>query len=252
MSTKYGIAMMPFVLIVAVIQCVPTISSAYPGLSRVLSLGSCGALLLIWACALGWCPMARRGKAVGSWWRALWAHLSMHAKRQEISPTVPVARLSPLCEQVVQLRLTLRAAHLLRQDIPLHGEFEALMGSLTQCGFPDLERVCLEEREFAFFLRWARALEARVQQAQTRFQYQEVQTRLAVCETQRLHRSIGETYPAALSDSGYLRLQGAVKLLEKIWQDEGFAEELVLVHHCAKKLQRDMEALIVELQRNPA
>lgn len=97
----------------------------------------------------------------------------------------------------------------------LSAEFLSLVWFLNHRGFPHLESVRLQKRDFEFAQQWADDLEARLQEAQRAYAYQQQTMEWLLGETCKAFEQISIKYPQAPDDAGYQRIHGALKLLKK-------------------------------------
>ena len=266
----------PFILIVAASQFVIlAVSASYPILATLLTFLSIGCslyILLFWAL-----PLVLRkiwGKAVQIRWNKLLPqrHTPKREKKALKDPIVPVAQLKHLRSNVQRLGLALhgmtpemekaRRTHfqLLGKALPsltlppqnavLYAEFESLIKILNHFGFPFLESVRLQQKDFGFLQKWECDLQSRFLQLQKHFQDQQQANRSALSTTIQAHQSIGVLYPAALNNADYQRIQGALMLLEKMVQDSRCPKEPVL--GSIEAIQRDMNRLSKQLKQAAA
>lgn len=241
------------------------ISSSHPFLSACLTLLEFVgwiSVLLIW--------MAVLIKGIPSWttkaWAKVWAVLRTHwhAKKAKKDDTfVRVEELKSLRNNIQRLGLALHGMtpemeHVRRmyfqslgqavpalplppQNAVLHAEFESLVRFLNHFGFPHVECVRLQQRDFAFVQQWGSNLEARLLQQRQRSQEQQAKLRAALATVVQQHKALGETSVLTQGYSGYQRIQGALRLLEHIVNDQHCPQELA--QDLVQKLQSDMDAL---------
>jgi len=246
-----------------------TISTSHPFLSACLTLLEFigwTSVLLIWVAALI--------KGIPSWmtivWTKVWAVLRAHwhAKKAKKEDTfVPVEELKSLRNDIQRLGLALHGMtpeteHVRRmyfqslgqaapalplppQNAVLHAEFESLVRFLNHFGFPHVECVRLPQRDFAFVQQWGCNLEARLLQQQQRSQEQQAKLRATLAMVVQQHKALGETSALTQGYSGYQRIQGALRLLEHIVNDQRCPQELA--QDLVQKLQSDMDALEKQL-----
>jgi len=225
-------------------------------------------IFLIWVIALikgiqKWCPVI---------WTWVWTYACTHVpmkKAKKNDPIVPVEQLNHLRNNVQRLGLALhdltpemenaRRTHfqmlsdavpslvLPPQNATLYAEFTSLTRFLNHFGFPHLESVRLQQKDFEFARKWGHDLETRLLQAQKQIQNQQQATLSALSTATQVHQSIGTVYPEALNDAGYQRIQGALKLLRKMAQNSHCPSELVAGYIPA--LQHDMDTLLTQLKQ---
>ena len=240
------------------------ISASHPMLSVVFAiLESVGwtCILLIWGIALikgiqKWCPVI--WTKVGTY-----ARTQACAKKAKTATVVPIEQLKQVRNDVQRLGLALygttpelentRRTHLqmLGDDVPalvlpsqhavLHAEFQGLVKMLNHFGFPHLESVRLQQKDFAFIQRWGSDLEARLCQQQQHSVGQQSALLMALATTIQQHQLLGQQYASAQQHPGYLRIQGALRFLEKMDNDSRCPWDLA---HCyVQALQQDMHTL---------
>jgi hypothetical protein len=100
------------------------------------------------------------------------------------------------------------------QNAVLYAEFKSLTKFLNHCGFPRPESVRLQDLDFA--RQWGRSLEARLQQTQKDYAAQQQQVQWYLQVLWKTLADIRSEYPKVEGDSGYERIRGALKLLDKI------------------------------------
>lgn len=234
----------------------------------MLETGGWICIFLIWIIALinglqKWCPVI---------WTRIWIYGRTHAPMKmakKNTPIVPVEQLEHLRKNIQQLGLALhnltpemenaRRTHfqMLGEALPdlilpvqnatFYAEFTSLTRFLNHFGFPHLESVRLQQKDFEFAQKWGQDLEARLLHAQKQIQNQQQATLSALSLATQVHQSIGTMYPDALNDAGYQRIQGALKLLKKMAQNSHCPSELVASYVPA--LQHDMDTLIKQLKQ---
>ena len=235
---------------------------------------------LLWTiCSLGflliWVVMHRQDgkKVLTNRWTQLCAWLRTHRwitiKKIQKDPIVPVEQLKLVRTHVQRLGLALhgltpdmetaRRMHfqlhgekvpslvLPPQHATLYAEFESMIKLLNHFGFPSLESVRLQQKDIAFIQQWGSDLEMRLRQLQQRSCVQQEGLRLALATVAQQHKTLGGTCPSAQDHAGYQRIQGALRFLEKMVNDNrcqcDFAQTYV------QKLQADMNALMKQFER---
>lgn len=264
--------LLAFTIVLRVVAA--TISPAHPRLGIVFMLVE----TVGWIC-IGQIWAFELIKGIQQWgpkiWTRMWTFARMHVrvKKVEQSDTfVPVEQLELLRNNVQRLGLALhgltpemetaRRTHfqMLGEALPsltlppqnalLSTEFESLVKLLNHFGFPSLESVQLQQKDVEFVQQWGQDLEARLLHAHTQIQNQQQAMHSALSMATQVHQSIGTMYPAALNDAGYQRIQGALKLLNKMAQNSHCPSELVASYIPA--LQHDMDTLLTQLKQAAA
>ncbi len=269
----------PFIVTLTVLNFVVlAISASHPILVTLfmfLNIGCALVIILIGAFVLSKLVLRKMGrKPVQLRWKTLLAHLHMFKREKKVSNTsiIPVAQLELLRKNVQRLGLALhgmtpemetaRRMHFQKyneqlpslvlppQNAVLFAEYDSLVKMLNHFGFPSLESVRLQQKEFAFFQQWGSDLEARLKQQQHHALKQQSALRFALATMAQQHKTLGEKNSLAQTHSGYQRIQGALRFLEKMVDDHRCQWDLA--HTYVQKLQSDMHALTQQFEQTVA
>jgi len=197
-------------------------------------------------------------------WTKIWAYVRI----KKATHLASVEQLKHLQNNIQRLQLALhgltpemeqaRRAHfqMLSEVVPppvlpaqnavLWAEFESLTRFLQRFGFPYLESVRLQQKDFEFAREWGRTLEARLQQAQQNYAYQQKSMEWVLNAVNKQFEALGYEYLQAQDHRGYQRLQGAHKLLSKMARESHHPEE---VTGYLTALMQDMEMLRKQLEQ---
>jgi hypothetical protein len=269
MKTIVNKKLLSFVFAISILLLQGTVlvvDGSHPTLGRVLAvLDACTWLtcLVLWAILL----IQSILKQSGAWRRTL-----MHLKMIETKTNdafASVEQLKHLQKNIQQLGLALhgltpemelaRHTHfqMLGQPVPdpilpsqnalLSAEFESLVKMLNHFGFPSLESVRLQQKDLVFFQQWGRDLEARLRQQQKRSCEQHAALCAALATVAQQHQTLGETCALAQNHSGYQRIQGALRFLEKLVNDNRCPWDLAQAY--VQKLQSDMDTLMKQFEQ---
>lgn len=265
----------PFVVLAAVLQSmtlvahflIQALSPSHPTIAAFLtslSIGCSLASILICVYMIGQSMLRRlRGKAARIGRSKLWAWIRRHtAKKQKSDTLVPIAQLARLHYRIGRLGCSFhsmtpemenaRRTHfqilgealppleLPLQNTALHAEFEGLVKVTKHFGFPFLESVRLQQKDYDFLNQWVCNLEACLQQLQRLTREQQATLDRALTTAMQQHQALGKIYPLA-QDAGYQRIEGAFRLLKTMASDQHIQRDGVLTYVC--KLQSDVEKL---------
>lgn len=224
-------------------------------------------VLLIWVAVLI--------KGIPSWttklWTKAWTGICtyQHAKKAKENDTfVSVEELKSLRNNIQRLGLALHGMtpemenarrqqfEMLGEAVPdpilppqnavLYAEFKSLIRFLNHFGFPNLESVQLQNKQFQFAWEWGSDLQARLHQAQKSYTYQQQTMEWMLGEADKKLEAINSEYQQVQDDAGYQRIQGALKLLKKMAPDSHCPEE---VTSYLAALMQDMESLRKQLKQ---
>jgi len=223
---------------------------------------------LIWVIALikslqQWGPKA---------WTKVWTGVSTHRRTKKAKTHdrfVSVEQLKSFRHDVQRLGLALhgmtpemenaRRMHfqMLGEAVPplilppqnalLYAEFESLIKVLNHFGFPFLESVRLQQRDFAFIQQWGSDLETQLWQQHQRAFEQQAAVHMALAAVAQQHKALGETWALAHHHSGYQRIQGALWLLETMVSDNRCHWDLAQTY--VQALQSDIETLVMQCEQ---
>lgn len=205
-------------------------------------------------------------------WTKGWTYARTHVRIKKVkknnNPFVSVEQLKHLRNNIDRLELALhgmtpemertRRTHfqMLNEAVPalilpaqnavLYAQFESLTRFLNHFGFPNLEGVRLQQKDFEFARKWGCELEACLQQAQRNHNYQLQTVQWVLGEANKKLEAISSTYQQAQNDAGYQRIQGALKLLTKMARNSHRPEEMI---GYLTALLQDMESLRTQLKQ---
>lgn len=126
------------------------------------------------------------------------------------------------------------------QNAALYAEFIRLTQLLNHFGFPHLESVRLQHKELAFVQKWGSDLETRLQQTHTHYASQQQAMQQMLNEACKTFEHLSSQYQQVHKDAGYQRIQGALKLLQKMACTSTRPEEVMSY---LSALLQDMERL---------
>jgi hypothetical protein len=228
-----------------------SVHAEYPLLGWLLAMLE----TISWICILmTWVIAIIKGIQYGGLrlWKQVWTYARTQygrIKKAKFGDTfVSVEQLKHLRNNVQRLGLALHG--LSPQNATLYAEFNSLIRFLNHCGFPHLESVRLQQKDFEFVQKWGSDLEARLQQAQRNSVYQQQAMEWMLDEACKTFERIGSKYPQAQDDAGYRRIHGALKLLKKMARNSHFPSEQMLSYCTA--LMEDMDGLRKQLEQTAA
>lgn len=204
-------------------------------------------------------------------WKKIWMYVRTHVRIKNVKNPdliVPVGQLKQLRNNIQRLGLALHGLtpemenarrlqfEMLGEAVPdpslppqnavLYAEFESLIRFLNHFGFPNLESVRLQNKEFQFAWKWGSDLQARLHQAQKSYTYQQQMMEWMLSEADKKLEDINSKYQQVQDDAGYQRIQGALKLLKRIAHHSHRPEE---VTSYLAALMQDMESLRKQLKQ---
>lgn len=252
-----------FVLTI-VLHVVTSVASSHPllhaSLALVEAIGWIG-IGLIWTLGLlkgvqQWMPKLRTRMSH-------WRHLRGCTGNGKQGETVSEKELRQLSQDVGRLRLALYGltpemehAHRMQfqkrglaapgpvlpaQNVVLYAEFASFINVLSHLGFSSGKSAMLQQKDLAFLQQWGRSLETRVRQQRRRSFEQQATLRAALATIAQQQKRFGETCPAAHHHGGYQRIEGALRLLENLVNDQNCPWDLVQTY--VQKLQSDLNTL---------
>lgn len=166
-----------------------------------------------------------------------WLGLALHG----LTPELEQAR----CTHFQMLNVAVPTLPLPAQNAVLYAQFECLTRFLTHFGFPKLEGVQIQQKDFQFAWQWGSELEACLRQSEKERQGQEQALQSALSMAIKVHESMREMYPAVLNEVGYHRLEGALRVLKAMAGNNALPPDQVQSYIPA--LQRDMDTLLKQL-----
>ncbi|HEU5375889.1 MAG TPA: hypothetical protein VFV38_10650 [Ktedonobacteraceae bacterium] len=168
-----------------------------------------------------------------------WLGLALHG----MTPELEQARRT----HFQMLNVAVPALTLPAQNAVLYARFECLTRFLAHFGFPKLESVQLQQKDFQFAWQWGSELEACLRQSEKERQSQEQALQSALSMAIKVHESIRKMYPAVLNEAGYYRLEGALRVLKAMSGNNALPPDQVQSYIPA--LQRDMDTLLKQLKQ---
>jgi hypothetical protein len=266
-------------LIIVVVQfAAPVLAAAHPRLTELLLVVQfvC-ALAILWGTllALGSFVQSQRWQPrLRTWW-ARWRRRLLlprqHASGQEQAGVSEALR-QQVADRVQQLGLALHGTTAQEERVrwlhaqlsgevpeplevppplaPLYAEFQGLIRLLNHLGLPCSDQAQFSPRDLALVQHWLTDLERRLQQTRRTVAAEQQTARTALEAAFQMHHAIADTFPEACHHEDYQRLQGALKLLERLARDEDCPA--VLVQRGVRGLQRDLQSLLTRFQQQAA